>query len=97
MAIFTFLSSMPVALGTSVGLLVFGLYSFLSQWAYSEPGHEYLAITIAAVCTALFFTLRLSKIGVSIVLIVIFCVTWIYAGQKFEWRKDYVESAKKGN
>jgi len=93
----TFLSSMPVALGASIGLLVFGLYSFLSQWAYSEPGHEYLAIAIAVVCTALFFALRLSKIGLSIVLIIIFGVTWLYAGQKFEWRKDYIESAKTRN
>ncbi len=90
------LSSLLVSLGLSIALLIYGLNYFRSEWMYSEIGHGYLATGIITICILLFLTLRMSKIFVSILLLLAYAVTLTYSTQKFEWRKDYIQSAENG-
>jgi len=91
------ISSMPVSLSIGLAVLGYGLYSFLTQWQYSEAGHEMLLITYLVGAVLVFFALRFSKIGIAVALIICLLPITIYANKKFEWRESYIHSAQKGN
>lgn len=87
---------MIISLGLSIGLLLYGLNYFRAEWMYSEIGHGYLAIGIIVTCVLIFLTLRLSKIMPAILLLAVYATIITYSTQKFEWRKDYIQSAERG-
>ena len=88
---------MPVSLSIGLAALGFGLYSFLSQWSYSEAEHEYLLIAYAIGAVLAFLALRMSRTGFGVFIIICLVGITFYANHKFDWRKSYVTAAEKGN
>lgn len=88
---------MPVSLSVGLIALGYGLYNFLSQWSYSEVGHEYLLIAYAIAAVLMFLALRMSRTGISVFFLIFLVGVTFYANQKFDWRKSYVTAAEKGN
>lgn len=96
MARYNITNSMIFSLMVSLGLLGYGLYSFISQWQYSEAGHEYLLIAYCAGAILTFFTLRMSRNVFALIFIACMGFILLYSNAKFEWRYDYIQSAHKG-
>ena len=88
---------MPVSLSIGLAVLAYGLFIFLTQWQYSEPGHETMLIGYLVGSVAIFFALRFSKLAIAVVIGVCLFLVTLYAGQKFEWRKTYIQNAQNGN
>ncbi len=87
---------MGIPLIASLGVLGYGLYNFLTQWKYSEDGHEYLLIGYVVLTVLIFLTLRLSKFAITGLLFVLLFCTIFYANAKFDWRKSYIVAAEGG-
>lgn len=96
MSRFNLTSSLPVSLALGLCLVGYGFYMFLSQWAYSEAGHEYLLAAYILCSIVVFFSLRMSKIGSAIFFVMILFFIIFYSNQKFEWRKSYIQDAAAG-
>lgn len=81
----------------SLTLLIGGLHHMLSQWSYYEEGHGILTIVYAVACFAFFFAFRFVNIFQIIAAFVLLSLILFYADQKFEWQKNYIQSANKGD
>lgn len=77
--------------------LIFGVFVFLSRYAYAEDGHNSLLTTYIVACVVLFWALRkMSPVLLGLCLVVMLG-TQVYAAQKFNWRQAYIENAVAGN
>lgn len=80
-----------------LAVIVYGVYYFNSRWEYSENGHG-IIFTLYFLC-ALLFSYAISKRGFILstltTISLIFIIT--YAGDKFQWRQDFITEAQKNN
>ena len=87
---------MAASLIIALSVLGYCLYNFLTQWQYSEAGHEYFLIASVVLSIFVFFALRISRIGLAVFLVICIAAVNFYANKKFEWRENYIENAKSG-
>lgn len=85
-----------IAILVTLAALVAGLGVFYARYAYAEPGHNYLSIAYLVGCIILFFSIRLWNIPLLLGALVLMTGTQIYAGNKFDWRQNYIELANMG-
>lgn len=94
--IFTLQKSIIIPVAITVIVLIFGLNNFMSQWMYSEEGHNYLFWAYLGCCAVLFILIRIKKLPYLAPLIILMTLIIMYTNQKFEWRQDYISKSKAG-
>jgi len=87
---------MGVSLIVSLAILGYGLYNFLTQWQYSENGHEYLLIAYVVGTVLTFLALRLSRLKLAFTFMAMIACILLYSNTKFDWRANYINDAEKG-
>ncbi len=90
----TFLTIVSLVIAVAAAA-VGGIY-LLSRYEYVEPGHDYLVMGYVAACFVLFFGIRLWNIPLFVIALLAMGGVQTYANLKFDWREEYIESAKAG-
>ena len=86
-----------VALAVSLLTLIVAMAQIFTQWPYSEAGHGYIVIGLLAECGILFALVFFKRYVPAFVIFMLIVSTVIYANIKFEWRRDYITSAQRGD